>query len=108
MLFVPWRAAVRALEFRDSTWGVVDPDTAVPDELAVGEYRTLRARTPVDGADGVVPSKVDLPAPDMLMIRSLLRSARSLADPFPTPDARRRRLADLLLRQPGPAKRPTT
>lgn len=94
VLFVPWGAesvtcaAELALELRDETHArglvVVDQLTVVPDELAAWPHRTLRTRTPVDGADvvAIIRPSYDLLADVRLPANGFAIVAEDPSDPL--------------------------
>jgi hypothetical protein len=94
VLFVPWGAesvtcaAELALELRDETHGrglvIVDQLTVVPDELTAWPHRTLRSRTPVDGADvvAIIRPSYDLLADVRLPAHGFAIVAEDPSDPL--------------------------
>lgn len=94
VLYVPWGAesvtcaAELALELRDETHGrglvIVDQLTVVPDELAAWPHRTLRTRTPVDGADvaAIIRPSYDLLADVRLPANGFAVVAEDPSDPL--------------------------
>lgn len=94
VLYVPWGAesvtcaAELALELRDETHArglvIVDQLTVVPDELAAWPHRTLRSRTPVDGADvaAIIRPSYDLLADVRLPANGFAVVAEDPSDPL--------------------------